>query len=209
MIAFRNSKEKDLEEVTSTYKLEKQSDEQLVDLVVRTQNQYAISLLYDRYSHKIFSRSLSFVKDREIAEDLTHDIFMKILMSLASFKGKSKFSTWIYSITYNYCVDYLRKRQKIRFQHSEFQKENDSYVSEEEVADARDLQTIKVDRLLTILEEINPEEKMILMMKYRDGLSIKQIQTIFDLSESAVKMRLKRAKEKVKKVHSKKFNQLV
>ncbi len=195
----------DLKEVTATLTLERESDEQLVRLVVDKQNQYAISLLYDRYSHKIFSRSLSFVKDREIAEDLTHDIFMKILISLSSFKFKSKFSTWIYSITYNYCVDYLRKRQKIRFQHSEFQKETDAYISDEEVADARELQKIKVERLMTIMEDINPEEKMILMMKYRDGLSIKQIQEIFDLSESAVKMRLKRAKEKVKKIHVKKY----
>lgn len=194
-----------LEKITQTISIDKQSDEQLVRLVVDKQNDYAISLLYDRYSHKIFSRSLSFVKDREIAEDLTHDIFMKILLSLSSFKFKSKFSTWIYSITYNYCVDYLRKRQKVRFQHSEYQKETDIYISDEEIADTRELQKIKVERLMTILEGINSDEKMILMMKYRDGLSIKQIQDIFELSESAVKMRLKRAKEKVKKIHSKKY----
>ncbi len=209
LICFGNHKWMDLEDRTATLTLDKKTDEDLVSLVVSTQNEYAISLLYSRYSQKIFSRSLSFVKDREIAEDLTHDIFMKILMSLASFKGKSKFSTWIYSITYNYCVDFLRKRQKVRFQQSEFQKETDKYVSDEEIADARELQEIKVERLMTILEDINPEEKMILMMKYRDGLSIKQIQTIFDLSESAVKMRLKRAKEKVKKIHGKKHKNVL
>lgn len=189
----------------ATLQLGKESDEKLVQIVVNSQNEKAISHLYDRYSTKIFSRCISFVKDREIAEDLTHDVFMKILLSLASFKGNSKFSTWVYSITYNYCIDYLRKRKKIRLQQNDYENSGAADTAFDDIENLAELQEMKVTRLIEILEQVNTDEKMILMMKYRDGLSIKHIQRIFDLSESAVKMRLKRAKDKVKKFYLKKY----
>lgn len=184
----------------------KMTDEELVKIIVQSQDERYITLLYDRYSNKIYRRAISFVKEPSTAEDLTHDIFMKILMNLASFKGKSKFSTWIYSITYNYCIDFLRRKQKERLQANNYSNESDQLrESIEDVEEFESLRKIKAERLMELLEEISVDDKMILLMKYQDNLSIKQIQAIFNISESAVKMRINRAKGKIKKLYKENF----
>lgn len=171
----------------------------MVHEIRQTQNKRFVAELYDRYSQKIYRKCLSFVKRTSKAEDLTHDIFVKVLLSLSTFKGNSKVSTWIYAITYNFCVDYLRKEKKLNFHHNEFKTgDNDNYDEED---DLQDLQFMRAERLKEILEKIKTDEKMILLMKYQDNFSIKQIQEILGISESATKMRLKRAKEKVKKIY--------
>jgi len=63
----------------------------LIDLIVETQDDKAVEELYHRYSTKIYRKCLSFVKEVSLAEDLTHDIFIKTLLNLAKFKKKSKF----------------------------------------------------------------------------------------------------------------------
>ena len=69
-------------------------------------------ILYDRYAEKVYHKCISFVKDVDLAQDLAHDVFLKTFLNLAKFEGKSKFSTWLYSLTYNFCIDYLRKNNK-------------------------------------------------------------------------------------------------
>ena len=183
------------------------TDEILVQEILETQNPALVSQLYDRYLNRIYRKAVSFVKDAELAEDLTHDIFIKILMSLSSFKGKAKFSTWVYSITYNYCVDYIRRRQKEPIVHNENEfTENTEPL--DEVDSHAEWVEIQGSRLGRILDMLNVEEKSILLMKYHDDLSIKEIQDIFDLSESAAKMRIKRAKEKVQLLYNKMYNEL-
>jgi len=186
----------------------KLSDEELVVLIVQSQDDRHITQLYNRYSNKIYRRTISFVKDSATAEDLTHDIFMKILMNLASFKGNSKFSTWIYSITYNYCIDYLRKKQKERKQVNTYSSESDELrESMEDVMEFESLRQIKTERLLELMNKVSVDDKMILLMKYQDNLSIKQIQSIFNISESAVKMRINRAKGKIKKLYTSEYKE--
>ncbi|MBK8443442.1 MAG: RNA polymerase sigma factor [Sphingobacteriales bacterium] len=183
------------------------TDEILVQEILETQNPALVSQLYDRYLNRIYRKAVSFVKDAELAEDLTHDIFIKILMSLSSFKGKAKFSTWVYSITYNYCVDYIRRRQKEPIVHNENEFTGNTEPLDEVDSHAEWVE-IQGSRLGKILDMLNVEEKSILLMKYQDDLSIKEIQDIFDLSESAAKMRIKRAKEKVQLLYKKMYNEL-
>lgn len=184
----------------------KLTDEELVSVIVQSQDERYITVLYDRYSNKIYRRAISFVKEPSTAEDLTHDIFMKILMNLASFKGKSKFSTWIYSITYNYCIDFLRRKQKERLQANSYNNESSQLrESLEDVEEFESLRVMKAERLKELLEMVSVDDKMILLMKYQDNLSIKQIQAVFNISESAVKMRINRAKGKIKKLYREKY----
>lgn len=177
------------------------TDEQAVRLYLKTQKESFVELLYDRYSTKIFRKCISLVKDEALAQDLTQDIFIKIMLSLSKFKEKSKFSTWIYSITYNYCIDYIRKHKKRKFRPLEDDRDE---IRETNDIEDKELFEIKSERLSELLEIISTEEKSILLMKYQDDMSIKDIQQVLGLSESAVKMRIKRAKEKV----NKKYNQL-
>lgn len=189
--------------MNSTAEITHLTDEDLIAEITSSGNQRYVGELYRRYSSKIFRRSISLVKDQSTAEDLTHDIFMKILYSLSSFKGNSKVSTWIYAISYNFCIDHLRKTKKARFNQNEYE----SYSGEQVdfVDGMEELQQVKSERLKTVLEVVPIEDKMILLMKFQDGFSIRQIQEILNISESATKMRIKRAKEKVKKMYLDKY----
>lgn len=178
------------------------SDEEVIVEYLKGQNPYYFDLLYNRYSAKIFGKCLTLLRDEFKAQDATQDIMMKILLNLNKFSGNSKFSTWVYSITYNFCIDSIRKSKKDK----SILMDDVSMFSdvEDEVSD-KFLLEIKLERLKRILEMINVEDKSILLMKYMDGLSIKDIASIKDKSESAIKMKIKRAKEKFMKVYRQQY----
>ena len=178
------------------------SDEEVIVEYLKGQNPYYFDLLYNRYSAKIFGKCLTVLRDEFKAQDATQDIMMKILLNLNKFSGNSKFSTWVYSITYNFCIDSIRKSKKDK----SILMDDVSMFSdvEDEVSD-KFLLEIKLERLKRILEMINVEDKSILLMKYLDGLSIKDIASIKDKSESAIKMKIKRAKEKFMKVYRQQY----
>jgi len=178
------------------------TDDEVIEKYLTTSEPKYYSILYDRYSTKVFSKCISLLKSESLAEDATQDIFIKILMNLSKFSGKSKFSTWIYSITYNYCIDMIRRKKK----DPSLLVDNiaDTHDSVEDVEDKFLLET-NITRLKIILEDIPIADKSILLMKYQDSLSIKEIGGILDKSESAIKMKIKRAKLKFKKSYYLKF----
>jgi RNA polymerase sigma factor (sigma-70 family) len=175
--------------------VKKLTDEQLVAHFIETQKNLYFEQLYDRYSDKVYRKCLSFVKDDAKAEDFTHDIFMKLVLNLSSYKETAKFSTWLYSITYNYCIDQTRVSKK----YSEVGLDENYDLADDD--DDAEIAELEAQQLNKAMQQILPEEKSILMMKYQDDLSIKEISDSLDISESAVKMRLLRAKEKLRKVY--------
>lgn len=178
------------------------TDEEVISKYLSTFDRKYYSILYDRYSNKVYGKCISLLKSESRAEDATQDIFIKILMNLSKFSGKSKFSTWVYSITYNYCIDLIRRKKKdpsvlmdnIADEHDPIEEVNDQFLLE-----------TNIKRLKVVLEEIPVGDKSILLMKYQDSLSIKEIGEMLDKSESAIKMKIKRAKLKFKKVYSEKY----
>jgi RNA polymerase sigma-70 factor (ECF subfamily) len=179
---------------TSVHKL---SDEELVFKIVETNNSQLFAILYDRFSKVVYNKCYGFSKNKEEAEDLTHDVFVRLFVKLKTFKGNSKFSTWLYSFTYNFCVNYVQrdshKKQERKTVVTDQIKEDSAF---EEVEDAK-LFELKSDKLAKAMSLIDPKDKMILLMKYQDDMSIKEIQEALEVGESAVKMRIKRAKAKV------------
>ena len=174
-------------------------DEEIIKMYLNTRTSAYFTVLYKRYGGKVFSKCISLLKDEELANDAAQEIFTKIFLNLAKFSGKSKFSTWVYSITYNYCIDYLRRRKKDRNIFSDEDIEN-SGEPIEEVAD-KDLLEMEVLRLKKVLENIPTGDKTVLLMKYQDDMSIKEIAEILNKSESAIKMKIKRAKHKAQKTY--------
>jgi RNA polymerase sigma factor (sigma-70 family) len=168
------------------------SDEEIVRSILEKKDTARFALLYDRYADKVYAKCLSFTRDQQQAEDLTHDILLKVYVKLAEFEFKSKFSTWLYSITYRFCVDYIRKNNT---QLENYQQYAAQY--EEEDKDDAQLMEIQAARLKQLLEYISPEDRSLLLMKYQDDLPVTEIAAITELSESAVKMRLKRARDKL------------
>lgn len=182
--------------------VKKISDEDLVRKIVEKNDTHLFAVLYDRYAGVVYNKCYGFSKSKEEAQDLTHDVFIRLFVKLRTFKGKSKFSTWLYSFTYNFCVNYVqrnkeKKKERVTVVTDEIKEESNV----DDIDDAT-LFELKSDKLATALEMISPSEKMILLMKYQDEMSIKDISIGLDLGESAVKMRLKRAKEKVVKAYN-------
>ncbi|MEO9804768.1 MAG: RNA polymerase sigma factor [Reichenbachiella sp.] len=177
------------------------ADEELVDLILSSKNSKLFEEIYDRYAGKVFNKCLSFVKNKELAEDYTHDVLIKVYMSLSTFRKGSKFSTWLYAITYNYCVDKQKINQRER---DLIERSANEYDLGEEPSDD-DIFQIQVDRLRQIMNLLAPEERVIILLKYQDDLSILQLTEIFQINESAVKMRLKRSKEKLLKLYKDKY----
>ena len=176
-------------------------DNDLVEKIVKTNDSHLFSILYDKYSSVVYNRCLGFSNSKEEAQDLTHDIFIQLFIKLRTFKGNSKFSTWLYSFTYNYCVNYVQ-----RDKHKKNEKkivDESNIVDEDFFDDISDdfIFQLKAEKLKRALEIIDPNDKMILLMKYQDDMSIKELQTVLQLGESAIKMRIKRAKERVIKTY--------
>jgi RNA polymerase sigma-70 factor (ECF subfamily) len=182
----------------------KLSDTEIVERVVHYGEQHLLEHLYDRYATKIFHKCLSLTKEREVAKDLSHDIIIKIFTSLAKFQGKSAFSLWVHSITYNHCMDYLRLQK--RLQYTDYDERSFDYISEDTIElENKELEELQFSQLEHFLDILHPEERMILMMRYQDDMSVNDIAETLHLGLSAVKMRLKRGRDKLAKKIQKKL----
>ena len=183
--------------------LKKLSDEDLINKIISTKNTLLFSALYDRYGDKVYNKCYSFSKNEDEAKDLTQDVFLKLYVKLGTFKGNSKFSTWLYSFTYNFCVNYVNRDSGRKLSNqSDTIEDHDYHLSTIEDINDEEIYNLKVNKLKIALENIDPEDKAILLLKYQDETSVKELQTLLNLGESAVKMRLKRAKLKVIQAHN-------
>lgn len=178
------------------------SDEDLVKAIVSSNDSLLFEILYDRYSQVVYNKCYGFANGQQEAEDLTQDVFLKLFVKLRSFKGKSKFSTWLYAFTYNHCVNYVNRNTAKKIEKKSVDSETIEETLYDPVKDDKEISQLRVDKLKEALERISPDEKMILLLKYQDALSIKDLEAILDIGESAVKMRLKRAKEKLVNVYT-------
>lgn len=183
-------------------KYKQKSDEEIVMLIINSGNKELFELLYLRYFKKVRDKCFSFLKDSNLSEEFANDILTKAYEKIHGFKGTSSFSSWIYSITYNYCIDYLRLKKKLHYPEWNSNNELPEIIDEAEA----DFEEVNYENLLTIFELIHPEEKVLLLMKYQDNLPIKQIAKTLRISEDAVKMRLKRARSRVIYMYNQKFN---
>ncbi len=169
------------------------TDEELVGELQRAMDADRFGVLYDRYTAKVYQKCVGMTRDQELAKDLTHDIFLKAFVNLSKFDHRSKFGTWLYSITYNYCLDHLRKSQRHRTKDLD-----DDLVVEDGAEDRYEIEllSLRSDRLASVLEALEPADRAVLLMKYQDDLSVKEISEVLGLGESAVKMRAMRARER-------------
>jgi len=173
------------------------TDDELINLI-RNGNKQLMTELYNRYSGIVYGKCLSLVKNTNSAQDLAHDVMIKVFTNLDKFKGKSDFSYWVHAITYNHCMSFLRKKNKFSSQEL-IQEELVIASDEEETLNAKFLRDLQLDMLEKVLDNTRAEDKLLLNMYYQDGLSIKQMSRILELKESTVKMRLMRSRNRLAK----------
>ena len=86
------------------------SDEEIIGRILKG-DQSAFAMLVERYKNYVFTLVLRFTENREDAEEISQDVFVKAYRSLADFRGDSKFSTWLFTITRTTCLSFLRKKK--------------------------------------------------------------------------------------------------
>ena len=148
----------------------------------------------------VYSKAVTMLHEADEAEDATQEIFTKVFLNLGKFEGQSKFSTWLYSIAYNLCVDRIRKRKRDRTLLTDV-------ADSPDVAEVPDetLMEMQLSELRYVLGQLTPDERTLLLLKYKDGVRISAIAHLLNASESAIKMRLKRTKAKAQRIHAQKF----
>ncbi|SOD91915.1 RNA polymerase sigma factor [Spirosoma fluviale] len=174
------------------------SDEEMIRQYLPSQPAHCFEALYKRYVNKVYRRCLSMTKDPLKAEDFTHDIFLKVFNKLDAFQERSSFSTWLYSISYNYCSDQIRLARRLQMTDIEDRSNYNIPEVKEELLHEETLHLVN-----RAMESLSASEQALLRLKYEDGMSITAISELFDLKESTVKMRLKRSRDKIYKLYGK------
>ena len=128
--------------------------------------------------------------------------FLQLLQKISTFNGNSKFSTWLYALTFNHCVNHYNRNKYNNFRSNSYNIDlfidKDTFCSNEDEI----IWSSKLEKLKIAMKQISIIEKDILIQKYYNFKSIKELGVIYNLRESAVKMRIKRAKDKLASVYN-------
>ncbi len=158
--------------------------------------------LISSYQRKIYSLALRILRNEEDAGDASQEAILKIYRAIGSFQGKSSFSTWVYMVTRNACLDFIRRRAHIS-DYEEGMPEYDCAPLYNPSAETPEGAYEKKERRLRIIELIRslPEEqKTVLVLRDVDGYAYGEIAEILNISEGTVKSRLFRAREALRQL---------
>jgi RNA polymerase sigma-70 factor (ECF subfamily) len=153
------------------------------------------AFLLKRYSRPVFSLIVKIVGNREDAEELTQDVFLKAYRSLASFQGNSSFSTWLYRIACNTAVSATRKKKHEWLPVEEAALENVAEDVTETLAQADSEEQLA--RLEQALEQLLPDERALILLFYMQEKTVEEMASITGLTLSNVKVRLHRIRKKM------------
>ena len=173
------------------------TDEQLVEMA-QNGDKLAFEQLVVRYEGKIYNLIVHLVGNRTIAKDILQETFISVYRSLNNFKGKSKFSTWLYKIAVNYCLMHRRKK-KMTVSLDDYLK-TDKGEKPKQIADWADSPAASTenselkDKLNSAIDELDDEYKSVLILSDVEGFSNKEINKVLGLSVPAIKSRLHRAR---------------
>lgn len=156
------------------------------------------SLLVERYRNYVFTLVLRFTSNREDAEEIAQDIFVKAYRSLADFRGASKFSTWLYTIVNNTCISHLRKKKiatvSIDGTNTQVQLETKGSGSR-----ANPLEQKSKHLLLNeAIGLLSSDDRQVISLFYKGEQSLEEIGRIMGLEPNTVKVKLHRARTRLK-----------
>lgn len=179
--------------------IDSMSDEDIALQLKENGDQRYFAVLAKRHEQKILKKCRSYVRQEAASKDLAQEVLIKVFLRIKDFRNEARFSTWLFTIIHSTCVDYLRRNKKNV--HSVITEKLADELGEMVDGDEEVGEALSEQILEALLEQISPEEKMILLLKYKEKHSLKDIQQTLNLSESAIKMRLKRAREKVNRLY--------
>lgn len=155
------------------------NDQQYIDKVLDG-DPNAFAFLVDKYKDMVYSLAIKITKNREEAEEVSQDSFIKAFNSLKHFKGDAKFSTWLYKIAYHNCIDRVKKNART-YQTGPIDEVNEN----------------RIKAIEDTLQAIERNERAILWLFYFDELSLKEIKEVTSFSEANIKVKLHRARKRL------------
>ena len=160
-------------------------------------NQQEFALLVRKYEANVFRTTMGFLHNKEDAEEVTQDVFVKVFQSLSSFKGKSAFSTWLYRIAVNNSLNFLRKKKRRAF----WTGLSDLLQVASEDVQAETVMTEKSENVVIkkAIDSLSGKQRQAFVLAKYEELSQKQIAEIMHLSEGAVEQLILRAKSNLRK----------
>ncbi len=154
------------------------------------------SYLIDKYKDMVFTLAFRITGNREDAEEVSQDVFLKAYRGLAAFRGTSKFSTWLYRIAYNHSISRIRKKQPDILSYDSLEIRLDEWQGETDVNHER-LDDIPATYVKQAFEQLEETDMAVLTMFYQDELSVKEIANATGLSISNIKVKLFRGRKKL------------
>ncbi|WP_394357644.1 RNA polymerase sigma factor [Psychroserpens ponticola] len=156
----------------------------------------SFTILVDRYKDLVFTLALRMLKNREEAEEVAQDTFIKTYKSLHKFKGDSKFSTWIYRVAYNSCLDRIKKNKKHlnNVEINEFTAHE--VVTIDNALDKMEINERK-EAIQRCIETLPSEDSFLLTLYYFDDLSLDEISKIVGITANSIKVKLFRCRKKL------------
>lgn len=180
------------------------------DVVRRAQagDQAAFRTIVETYQSKVFSVIYGILRKRNDAEDIAQQVFAKIYFSLKNFDFRSSLMTWMYKITVNECYDYLRKKKVRKLVYESDMGQDDERTMENsqlatETSAPIDRRTEDRDYLMQLLAKVSEEERMLLIQKEVEGLTVQELAEETGLNENTIKVKLFRARKKLVSAASK------
>ncbi|REE82040.1 RNA polymerase sigma-70 factor (ECF subfamily) [Lutibacter oceani] len=159
-------------------------------------NVNAFAFLVERYKHMVFTLIIRIVKNREEAEEISQDVFVKAYTNLKNFKGESKFSTWIYKIGYYASLDVVKRNKR------QINSENIDEFNEGDMGSIQDVLKYLEEKerrkvINDALLRLNEDEQVILTLYYFEELPLKEISKVVNLSLDNIKVKLFRSRKKL------------
>jgi RNA polymerase sigma-70 factor (ECF subfamily) len=151
-------------------------------------------LIYNRHRSKIYKLCLSYAGDRDAAQDLLQDTFIKVWQHIAQFRNESAISTWIYRIAVNTCLSYLRS-EKIKVKD-----ELNDYLLETRTEEVSDKEH-EVALLHKCIGKLDEQDRMIITMVL-DEVEYNEIAAVFDISEGNLRVKIHRIKLRLTEIYN-------
>ena len=146
-----------------------------------------------RFEGEVLKECCRYLKNREEVQDVSQEVWIRVITKLPQFDSTRKLRPWLFTIVRNRCLDHIQQNKKLL--HQELSLKIVDSLQEE--IDTDDITRPNHELLEEIMEKVSGQGKLILLLKYNQGWSIKEIQNSLGISESAVKMRLARTREKI------------
>ncbi|HBR54208.1 MAG TPA: hypothetical protein DEA82_08465 [Flavobacteriaceae bacterium] len=175
--------------------MKQDTDQDLIDKTLQGHS-HAFGVLVERYQNFVFTIILRMVKQREAAEEIAQDSFVKAYEKLATFEGRSKFSSWLYSIAYRKALDYI-KQQRRKVAHTDIEQLSDVAMDGVENGLQQLIAKEKKELIQQCIMQLSETNAALLTFYYFEDLSVREISEITELSEDNIKIRMFRGRKEL------------